>query len=335
MQAVVAYHIFYTPIVRIQIQSLDQKAMRMLLRHKTAPRLTEKTSDVGCFTGLRIGDSLISMVSAENLRRSGRSVTIYSNPLHALKRWFPHAQIETIPPPQKRSEILQRHDLLLHAFDSDVLPEAVGMPKTLVYDHLREYRDPLKSQVDINRDLCRSIFGIADASKANGMRHLPEIADRDPLRVVIHPTASDPTRRWSPASFIKVAQGISERGLTPEFVTQPSEVEQTTWIEEAGFSRFAEGGLDQVAERLAGSHAFIGNDSGIAHLASSLGLPFVTVNLRRKLAIRWRPGWSDGETLIPSIPLLINPIKVRYWRKFITSAKVLDAFDRVTSPAIS
>ena len=37
--------------------------------------------DVGCFTSRKLGDSLILMVSAENLRRSGRAVTVYSDRL--------------------------------------------------------------------------------------------------------------------------------------------------------------------------------------------------------------------------------------------------------------
>ena len=307
----------------------------MLRRSKTSIDLRGKARDVGCFTSQRIGDALISMVTAENLRRSGRTVTVYSRPLHDLRRWFPHARIEAIPSIEQRVDVLDRHDLLLHAFDSDVLPEAAGRPQTLVYDHLPEYRKPLKSQVDLNRDLCRSIFGIADSDRDNGMRPPATLSDPDPLRVLIHPTASDPRRRWSPSSFVEVARGIAERGLTPEFITHPSEFQKTAWIDEAGFPRFAEGNLDRVAERLAGSRAFIGNDSGIAHLASSLGRPFVTVNLRRKLAIRWRPGWSDGEALVPSLPLLMNPIKVRYWRRFITPDRVLTAFDRLASPSSS
>ena len=288
--------------------------------------------DVGCFTSRKLGDSLILMVSAENLRRSGRAVTVYSDQLHALRRWFPHARIEPIPETAVRADVLQRHDLLLHAYDSDVLPEARGLDRTLVYDHLPAFRDPLETQVDVHRELARSMFGVTDADTDNGMRHPNDLPDGNPRRVMMHPMAADPRRKWSPASFIEVARGLMERGWAPEFITQPSETEGTPWIEAAGLTRFAAPSLDRVAERLAGSGAFIGNDSGIAHLASSLGLPFVTVNQRRKLAIRWRPGWSRGEALTPSMPLLINPIKVRFWGRFITPTDVLAAFDRVATP---
>ena len=304
----------------------------MIFRHQKAPRLLDQSARIACFTSPAIGDSLISMVTAENLRRSGRTVTVFSQPLLRLERWFPQARIEPIPPPGDRRAILREYDLLFHAFDSHVLPEAGGMPNLLVYDRLREYRGPLKPQVEVHRDLCRSIFGIEDASKDNGMRHPEGGPGPDDRRVIIHPRGNDPRRVWSDHSFKSVADGLVERGWHPEFVTLPSDIESTRWIEESGYSRLATDDLDRVATHLTSARAYIGNDSGIAHLASSIGLPFVTVNMRRKLAVRWRPGWSEGEALIPSIPLLVNPIKVRFWRRFITPGMVLAAFDRVVPP---
>ena len=289
----------------------------------------DPAANVGCVTGFRLGDALISMVTAENLRRSGRPVTVYSRPIHGLARWFPKLAIEKIPPEAERRERLSHHDLLVHTFDTDVLPESSDHRGLLVLNHLDAYRRPLKSQVEVHRDLARTLFNVADADIDNGMRPPSDLQASDPTRVMIHPTATRADRMWSPSSFIVVAEGLQSRGFSPEFVTAPSEIESTAWIERSGFPRFAVGELDRVADRLAGSAAFVGNDSGIAHLSSSVGLPFVTVNIRRKLSIRWRPGWTNGETLIPSIPLIINPLKNRFWRNFITVDHVLSAFDRV------
>lgn len=294
-------------------------------------RLANPDANVGCITGPRIGDALISMVTAENLRRSGRSVTVYSRPLQALARWFPNTRTEEIPSESERDDRLRRHDLLVHTFDSDVLAGTGDHPGLLVLDRLDAYRRPLQPQVEVHRDLSRTLFGVADPDIDNGMRRPADLPEPDPRRVMIHPTATDALRMWSPIAFVRVAEGLASRGFEPEFVTLPSEIDATPWIERSGFPRFAVGELDLVAARLACSTSFIGNDSGIAHLSSSVGLPFVTVNVRRKLAIRWRPGWTQGETLVPSIPLLFNPLKRRFWRSFITVDHVLSAFDRVTA----
>ena len=69
--------------------------------------------------------------------------------------------------------------------------------------------------------------------------------------------------------------------------------------------------------------AFFGSDSGVAHLASCVGLPFVTLYVRRKVAIRWKPGWSRGEAVRPVWPLVLKPLKERFWASAIPVGTVM------------
>ena len=178
-------------------------------------------------------------------------------------------------------------------------------------------------------EMCRLFFGVDEPSIDNGMRRPMASCPMDKKRIMIHPTSSVECKSWHARSFLKLADILRDRGFHPEFVTHPSENNTTQWIEEHGYDRFSVDDLDGVAVRLASARALIGNDSGIAHLASSIGIPTVILHMRRKTAIRWRPAWSDCETLTPSVPLVIRQLKMRYWKHFITPRQVIFSLDRL------
>lgn len=295
-------------------------------------RCADPATTFGVVMSRRIGDSLVSMVVVENLRRAGREVVVWSDHLHALRRWFPETDIRPMPAPDARADAWRQHDILLHFRPADVCDEArAGHDEVLVLDDLPEHRRPLADMVSVHAEVSGSIFGVADATRETGLR-LPddsELADPDPRRIIIHPTAGDPRRQWIPSRFVEVARRLRDQGWHPEFTTHPSEADATSWIESAGCTRVAAGNLDGLAERLAGSGGFVGSDSGVAHLASCVGLRFVTLYVRRKVAIRWRPGWSEGETIPPVWPLVFKPLKERFWAHAIPVSAVMAATDRV------
>ncbi len=297
-------------------------------------RLRDPSTDFGFVASPRIGDSLVSMVVVENLRRAGRSVTVWGDHLHAIRRWFPEADIRSIPEPAARSEAWQAHDLLLHFRPLDVREGTRSFHDgVVVLDDLPEHRGPLVDMVTLHQDVSGSLFGVDDARRDTGLRTPADLEGTpDPRRIVIHPTASDPRRQWHPDRFVAVARQLRDRGWRPEFTTHPSEVDATAWVEAAGFPRFATGDLDALAARLSGSAAFFGSDSGVAHLASCVGLPFVTLYVRRKVAIRWKPGWSEGEAIRPVWPLILKPLKERFWASAIPVGIVMSALDRVLGP---
>ena len=302
-------------------------------------RIKARCADPGTTFGFvmsrRIGDTLVSMVVVENLRRAGRSVVVFSDHLHALRRWFPETDIRPLPAPEDRAAAWRPFDVLLHFRPADVCDEArADHPAVLVLDDLPEHRGPLMDMVSVHVEVARTVFGIADPTRETGIR-VPDDAgdsDVDPARIVIHPTAGHPRRAWRPARFIEVAKRLRNRGRHPEFVTHPSEIDATSWIEDAGCVRFAAAELDALATRLATSAGFFGSDSGVAHLASCVGRPFVTLYVRRKVAIRWRPGWSEGETIRPVWPLVFKPLKERFWAHAIPVSAAMAACDRVFGP---
>lgn len=299
-------------------------------------RLRDPATNFGFVMSKRLGDSLVSMVIAENLRRAGRSVTIYADMLQSLAARFPDHDLQPIPRGSDATSIWNRHDILLHFRPADVREEARAMPdRVVVLDDLPEHRGPLLGTVELHRQVAESVFGISSPTSETGFHPGADAdaSDADDSRIMIHPTASDPRRQWIPERFVAVANGLRHRGWTPEFTTLPEEQAATDWIETAGFPRFASRDLAVLAARLEGSGGFVGSDSGVAHLASCAGLPFVTLYVRRKVSIRWRPGWSPGEALRPRWPLILKPLKERFWARGISINQVLSAADRVFGPA--
>src|SRR5262249_8522296 len=84
--------------------------------------------------------------------------------------------------------------------------------------------------------------------------------------------------------------------------------------------------LDAVTRYIYESSWFIGNDSGLGHLASNLGIKTVTLGMRFRVMQRWRPAWVEGLVLIPPKWLITRPLKERFWKYFISVNQVMRTF---------
>lgn len=114
---------------------------------------------------------------------------------------------------------------------------------------------------------------------------VPEVPVQD--FVVIHPFASSVSKRWPMERFGAVSESI---GVPVRWIAGPEEA-----LEHA--VRFDD--LYELACWLAGARAYIGNDSGIAHLAAAVGTPVVAIFLSSDPGI-WAPRGS-------SVAVLENP----------------------------
>jgi len=273
----------------------------------------------------RLGDALLSMIIVYNLHRQGYKVDVYSNYLYALRDWFPYVSIQKYPESPKAT--LTDYDVLLHTYRHDILGDADQWhDRVVVFDD-----DPLHkrciSMVKLQVLLCEEILGLKEVTTENGLI-APEglVHRRHAQRVVIHPEASLPSKCWLPQRFVKLAQQLKTQGYQPEFVVAPNERERNQWIVENDFSMPEHTSLDALARWLYQSGWFVGNDSGIGHLASNLGIPTVSLMQRPKTMRRWRPDWAPGEVVLPSLPLILKQLKEKYWKYCIPTRKVMAAF---------
>ena len=277
-----------------------------------------------------IGDSLLMMTIARNLQQNGIAVTIFGRQIQSLGAWFP--EVETL-------DDLSVADLTakLSGFDRVIQMHRnkpfVGLeqyhPRVSFLDHICRVRSS-ESMADRLAKFCVDEFGLAGADKSNGMTPPPGLQHRKyPLRVAIHPTASTADKCWLPSRFIRLAIRLRELGFSPEFVVAPQERADWLHIERLGLKLPDLGSLVNVATWVYESGWFIGNDSGIGHLASSLHIPTLSLFMRRGIARTWRPDWGTGQVLIGSTYLPTGFLKERYWKYMLSVRQVSRAFEQL------
>ncbi|GAA0490745.1 hypothetical protein N5K27_23390 [Pigmentiphaga sp. GD03639] len=278
----------------------------------------------------RIGDTLISMVVANNLVRHGIDVTVFSRHLHAMRKWFPGFRIEPELHAAQARNRLEHFDVMLHAYESDVLDDARDWhPRVWVMDRWPTYRQ-VKPMVDIQLDLCRHCFGLDGLTRDNGLVVPVDVGvTAVGNRVIIHPTASDIQKQWLPGRFLKLARRLRARGYDPSFVVAPREHAQWEWVEAQGFRLVSHESLDDLARWLATARIFVGNDSGLAHLASNVGVPAVSLAMRPRIAVRWAPGWALS-LAVTAPPLMPGRwLREHSWKYLLSVRKVDAAVERL------
>jgi lipopolysaccharide heptosyltransferase II len=110
---------------------------------------------------------------------------------------------------------------------------------------------------------------------------------------VIHPAAAFESKRWATANFARLAEHVTARGLTPIAVAAPHEAKIIKSLKTEArvpVLSFTDLSLPEIKALLARSSLFVGNDSGIAHIAAALRLPVVVIFGSSDIAC-WRP-WT-------------------------------------------
>lgn len=109
---------------------------------------------------------------------------------------------------------------------------------------------------------------------------------------VIHPGAGSPKKRWPLENFLAAAERLSKNGVAGLIITGEAEAEvesvlQTT-ILPPGWFQISRPEIKALAGLLAGSTLYLGNDSGVTHLAAACGTKVLAV-FRKEFVSAWRP----------------------------------------------
>ena len=176
---------------------------------------------------------------------------------------------------------------------------------------------------------CRERLCLPQASAELGLL-LPEHIQnrRYRRRVMLHPTSTNPKKNWPWPKYLRLARRLKADGYEPEFVLSPKE--RPLWAayfeQEFPVPHFAD--TKALAIYLYESGFVIGNDSGVGHLASALGIPVLTLYRKRGDGFCWRPGWGENEVVRPwmSLGSLRNA-----WIYCLSVSRVKKAFDRLVS----
>lgn len=175
------------------------------------------------------------------------------------------------------------------------------------------------------------------ASRSIGVR-LSRHGVKDQPFALLHPAAALPTKQWATENFARVAEAVAGRGLLPIAIVSGKEqqVLNSLRLESAApVIGFEDLSLPEVTALAAGARLFVGNDSGIAHIAAAAGAPCVVVFGSSNVA-HWRP-WTTKFNEVVREELPCQPCHGYFCAEFaepecirrVPAERVIAAIDRL------
>jgi heptosyltransferase-3 len=146
------------------------------------------------------------------------------------------------------------------------------------------------------------------------------IGEDRPL-VLLHPAAAFTSKQWPAEKFAQAADHFSSQGFSVVAVAAQNEETILRQLRESsvsGVHTFADLTLPEITALAARTHLFIGNDSGIAHIAAAVKTPSVVIFGPSNIT-HWRP-FTDAPNAVVDSPAGIEKVDV---------AEVLEAAEKV------
>ena len=112
---------------------------------------------------------------------------------------------------------------------------------------------------------------------------------------LVHPVAAFPTKQWATENFARVAEYLDEKGFTVVAVgtkKESSVLEKLKTLSKVSINTFDDLTLPEITALAAKASLFVGNDSGIAHIAAAVKTPTVVIFGSSNRA-HWSP-WTDA-----------------------------------------
>ena len=155
---------------------------------------------------------------------------------------------------------------------------------------------------------------------------------------VIHPTAAFDTKQWATENFARVAEELTARGLTPIVIVSPKEklvvelLREQSSAQVVGLSDLT---LPEVTALSSRARLFVGNDSGIAHIAAAAGAPCIVI-FGSSNVLHWRP-WTTQPSEVVREEMPCQPCHGYFCAEFerpecilrVPVARVVGAIDRI------
>jgi heptosyltransferase-3 len=301
------------------------------------------------FSCLGMGDGLIALVLSNNLHLNGRAVTTFHPFLDSLQAWFPHLPIRRFPCSEDLEVELKQFDRFFIIYEKSPWMQSVLTHSQKHFPNQTTILNPIATQrhdylhweegrfdgnrafVDNLYTFCKDILKFTVVTKSNGICNLEEVRPHlHKKRIVIHPCSSREGKNWPRKKFLKLACHLKEWGYTPSLLL--TEEERRGWdLSKVDAPLFLD--MSALASFISESGYMIGNDSGIGHLASCLGLPTLTICRSLQTSKFWRPAWARGEVVTP--PAWVPNLKGfrwrdRYWKRWVTVNNVLNRFTHLT-----
>ena len=134
---------------------------------------------------------------------------------------------------------------------------------------------------------------------------------------LIHPTAAFDTKQWATENFARIAEFLSEKGLATIAIATPKErevLENLKQFSKVPISTFDNLTLPEITALASRAEIFIGNDSGIAHIAAAVETPGVVIFGSSNIN-HWRP-WTNARYEIAHTKLPCQPCAGYFCKEF-------------------
>lgn len=112
---------------------------------------------------------------------------------------------------------------------------------------------------------------------------------------LVHPSTAFFTKQWPAENFARTAEFLASRGLQTIAVASKKEsqvLEALTRDSKVPIAAFDDLSLPEITALASGASLFVGNDSGIGHIAAAVGTATVVIFGSSNRA-HWRP-WTDA-----------------------------------------
>lgn len=306
----------------------------------------------GVFSHNGLGDGVNLLVLSNNLHLNGWKVDTYQNTIGSMQNWFPHLHVHPYPSVEELPRILNAYDwfFVVHNDADEFVLKLIQEGKRRFPDRLKVIylypsknivndpfyadclTDPGLSIAENMRLFCERILHLPKITRSNGFIPPTGIVSRKfSKRIAIHPTSARVNRNWPKEKFLKLAAHLQKEGFDPVLIPGIKE----SW-EGLGFEIALFPSLDLLARYLYETGFLIGNDSGLGHLASAMGVPTLTFCRRKTWANMWAPSFHKGVVVTPSswIPNIRGfRLRDRHWKKFVSVGMARRAFERLVQLA--
>jgi heptosyltransferase-3 len=139
-----------------------------------------------------------------------------------------------------------------------------------------------------------SSLGLQQAAMASIGSRLRAAGVHGPF-AVMHPTTAFFTKQWPVENFARVAEFLAGEGITTVALSSPAEstvLDQLSAACKVPVVTFDDLKLPEVTALAARAALFVGNDSGLAHIAAAVGTPLVVI-FGSSNRHHWRP-WTEA-----------------------------------------
>jgi ADP-heptose:LPS heptosyltransferase len=170
---------------------------------------------------------------------------------------------------------------------------------------LRTVAPPASRGVQAMSSRLRASMTVPEGARGAGREALREAGwDEVTPLLVLHPGAGSPAKRWPVPGFAAVADDLRRsRRLAVAVHEGPADAQAASALAPA-LGREAivlrNPSLPVLAGALTAASVYVGNDSGVSHLAAAVGAPTVVLFTRALLA--WRAWAAHAQTIAVSIP---------------------------------